>query len=198
LLAQTHKIISEHVHHTIKEVLGVDLNKINLIYGSIKPDISYSLFKMGHFKPQSFNFVCNEINELSNYDFQCNKEFNKLLSTRIGITTHFISDFFCVPHNDRGKYKNNFINHVKYEHKLHKLFKTFDENIEISQNYFNINNSYSDPIKTLIDDLHMQYQRRGESLLNDIQSSIQVSSIVGLFIVYNALNNNKNKIIQIA
>jgi len=123
---------------------------------------------------------------------------NKLLSTRIGITTHFISDFFCVPHNDRGKYKNNFINHVKYEHKLHKLFKTFDENIEISQNYFNINNSYSDPIKTLIDDLHMQYQRRGESLLNDIQSSIQVSSIVGLFIVYNALNNNKNKIIQIA
>jgi len=198
MLAQTHKIISEHVHRTIREVLGVDLNKTNLIYGSIKPDISYTLFKMGHFKPKSFNFVCNEINNLSNYDFQCNKEFNKLISTRIGITTHFISDFFCVPHNDRATYKNNFINHVKYEHNLHKLFQTFDNNIEIPKNYFNINNNYSDPIKTLIDNLHEQYQSRGESLLNDVQSSIHVSSIVGLFIVYNTLNNNKNKIIQTA
>jgi len=197
LLAQTHKIISEHVHYTIKEVLGVDLNKLNLIYGSIKPDIAYSLVTMDHFKPQSFNFVCNEINELSNYDFQSNKEFIKLISTRIGVATHFISDFFCVPHNDRATYKNNFINHVKYEHKLHKLFKNFNDSIEISKDYFNINNNCSDPIKTLIDDLHHQYQRRGESLLNDVQSSIHVSSIVGLFIVYNALNN-KNKIIEFA
>jgi len=195
LLAQTHKIISEHVHQNIKDVLGVDLNKLNLIYGSIKPDIAYSLAKMDHFKPQSFNFVCNEINELSNYDFQSNKDFIKLLSTRIGITTHFISDFFCVPHNDRATYKNNFINHVKYENQLHKLFKTFDEKIEISKDYFSISNGCSDPIKTLIDDLHEQYQRRGESLLNDTKSSIHVSSIVGLFIVYNALNNGMVQVV---
>lgn len=198
LLAQTHKIISEHIHYNIKKVLGVDLNKLSLIYGSIKPDIAYKFVTMDHFKPQSFDFVCNEINELSNCDFQSNKEFIKLISTRIGIATHFISDFFCVPHNDRATYQNNFINHIKYEHKLHKLFKTMNQNIEISKDFFNINNDHSDPIKTLIDDLHHQYQRRGESLLNDAESSIHVSSIVGVFIVYNALNNNKNKIIEVA
>lgn len=197
LLAQTHKIISEHVHSNIKQILDVDLNKLSLIYGSIKPDIAYKLVTMDHFKPQSFNFVCNEINELSNCDFQSNKDFIKQISTRIGVATHFISDFFCVPHNDRATYKNNFINHVKYEHKLHKIFKTFNKSVEISQNYFNIDNNNRDAIKTLIDDLHIQYQKRGESLLNDVQSSIHVSSIVGLFIVYNALNN-KNKSIQVA
>lgn len=201
LLAQTHKIISEHVHRNIKEILGVDLNKLSLIYGSIKPDIAYSLVKMDHFKPQSFNFVCNEINELSNYDFQSNKEFIKLISTRIGIATHFISDFFCVPHNDRATYKNNFIEHIKYEHQLHKVFKTFTDPIEISKNDFNISNTHCDIIKTLIDDLHMQYQNRGESLINDVRSSIHVSSIVSLFIVGNALKNGHNnidKIIEIA
>ncbi len=190
MLAQTHKIISEHVHNNVKEILGVDLNKFSLIYGSIKPDIAFGLAKLDHFKPQSFNFVCNEINELSNCDFQSNKEFIRLISSRIGVATHFISDFFCVPHNDRLTYKNNFINHVKYENNLHKLFKTFDNKVEIPEKHFNINNSHSDNIKTLIDDLHMQYQRRGESLLNDVQSSIYVSSIVALFIVYNAINNN--------
>lgn len=191
MLAQTHKIISEHVHSNIKDILGVDLNKPSLIYGSIKPDIAFSLAKLDHFKPQSFNFVCNEINELANYDFASNKEFIKLISTRIGIATHFISDFFCVPHNDRKTYsKSNFINHIKYEHQLHKLFKSFDGKINVSKDYFNINNNHSDSIKNLIDTLHFQYEKRGESLLNDLQSSIHVSSIVGLFIIYNSLNKN--------
>lgn len=191
LFAQTHKIISEHVHKNIKNILGIELNKFNLIYGSIKPDISYSLAKLDHFKPQSFNFVCNEINELSNYDFKSNKEFIKLISTRIGIATHFISDFFCIPHNDRAKYENNFIEHFKYENRLHKLFKNFDEKIEISNNHFNICNYSPESIKILVDKFHKQYEARGESPLNDVRSSIQISSIVALFILYNSLNNNK-------
>ncbi|ABW19372.1 zinc dependent phospholipase C family protein [Alkaliphilus oremlandii] len=200
MLAQTHKIISEHVHSNVKEILGVDLNKFNLIYGSIKPDIAISLAKLDHFKPQSFDFVCNNINDLSSYNFQFNKEFIKQLSTRIGVVTHFISDFFCVPHNDRLTYQHHFIEHVKYEHDLHKLFKNFDEKIDVTKDYFNLNNNDSSPIKTLIDDMHLQYQRRGESLLNDVQSSIRMSSIVALFIIYNSLNNSNrfNKIIQVA
>ena len=93
MLPQTHKIISEHVYDNIKNTFNVDLNKRSLIYGSIKPDIAYSLVKLDHFKPQSFDFICDEINKLSNYDFELNKEFIKFLSRRIGVVTHFISDF---------------------------------------------------------------------------------------------------------
>lgn len=192
LLPQTHKIISEHIYRNVKDILGVDLNKRSLIYGSIKPDIVYSLVKLDHFKPQSFDFICEEINKLSNYNFESNKEFIKLISNRIGIVTHFISDFFCVPHNDRATYKNNFINHIKYEHKLHQLFKLFSDKdkIDIPYDCFNIDNNQSNSIKNFIDTLHLQYEQRGESLLNDLKSSIAVSSMVGLFIVYNALNKN--------
>lgn len=190
MLPQTHKIISEHVYNNVKDILSVDLNKLSLIYGSIKPDIAYNLVKLVHFKPQSFNFICNEINKLSNYRFEPNREFIKFFSNRIGIVTHFISDFFCVPHNNRITYENNFIDHIRYEHQLHQLFKSFNSKVNVSKNYFNISNSNSDSIKILVDALHLQYTERGESFINDLHSSIHVSSIVGLFIIYNALNNN--------
>ncbi|MDI9476300.1 MAG: zinc dependent phospholipase C family protein [Natronincolaceae bacterium] len=190
MLPQTHKIISEHVYDNIKNTFNVDLNKRSLIYGSIKPDIAYSLVKLDHFKPQSFDFICDEINKLSNYDFELNKEFIKFLSRRIGVVTHFISDFFCIPHNDRITYENNFIDHIRYEHRLHKLFKSFDSKINVSKNYFNIGNNNPDSIKALVDNFHLQYTERGESLINDLYNSIYVSSIVGLFIIYNMLNNN--------
>ncbi len=190
MLPQTHKIISDHVYSNIKNVFGVDLNKLNLIYGSIKPDIVYNLVRLEHFKPQSFDFVCNRINELSNCRFKSNKESVKLFSNQIGVVTHFISDFFCVPHNDRRTYKNNFIKHIKYEHRLHQLFKSFDNKIDVSENYLYINNINPDIIRSLIDTLHFEYTKRGKSLINDLYSSIHASSVVGLFIVYNALNNN--------
>lgn len=199
LLPQSHKIISEHVHKNVKDILGVNLNKRSLIFGSIKPDIAYSLVKLDHFKPQSFNFICDEINKLSNYNFESNKKFINLISNRIGIVTHFISDFFCVPHNDRVTYENNFINHIKYEHKLHQLFKSFNEEIDISsicKDCLNLDNSQSYSIKNFIDALHLQYEKRRESLLNDLISSISVSSMVGLFIVYNALK--QNMVVQVA
>ncbi|MCK9267944.1 MAG: zinc dependent phospholipase C family protein [Alkaliphilus sp.] len=190
MLPQTHRIISEHVYNNIKNILGVNLNRRSLIYGSIKPDISYNLVKLEHFKPQSFNFICDEINRLSDYKFESNKEFIKFFSRHIGIVTHFISDFFCVPHNDRITYENNFIDHIKYEHRLHQLFKSFDSRIKVSKKHFNVNNGNSYSIKILVDALHLQYTQRGESLINDLYSSIYASSIVGLFIIYNALNNN--------
>lgn len=51
MLPQTHKIISEHVYNNIKETFNVKLNKRSLIYGSIKPDIAYSLVKLDHLSP---------------------------------------------------------------------------------------------------------------------------------------------------
>ncbi|MFW5649350.1 MAG: zinc dependent phospholipase C family protein [Candidatus Alkaliphilus sp. MAG34] len=190
MLPQTHKIISEHVYNNIKETFNVKLNKRSLIYGSIKPDIAYSLVKLDHFKPQSFDFICDEINKLSNYRLELNKEFIKFFSRRIGIVTHFISDFFCVPHNDRVTYENNFIDHIRYEHQLHQLFKSFDGRIHISKGCFNIGNDNPDSIRALVDAFHLQYIKKDESFVSDLYNSIHVSSIVGLFIIYNMLNNN--------
>ena len=96
LLPQTHRIISEHVYDNVKNTLGVNLNKRSLIYGSIKPDMAYNLVKLEHFKPQSFDFICDEINKLSDYKFELNKEFIKFFSRHISFTSVLTSGIMIV------------------------------------------------------------------------------------------------------
>ncbi len=199
MFPQTHKIISEHLHQSILGILGIELNKQSIIYGSIKPDITPSLARLDHFKPQTFNLIMNEIHKLSHYPLSINNESIKYFSTQIGIVTHFIADFFCVPHNDRVKYrKATIINHMIYENNLHRLFKqyngNFKDNLIITKNHFNVDNYSAHIIKSVIDELHDDYSKRTESLENDLMSSLQATSVVGLYIVQHALNNNNFKV----
>jgi len=189
MFPHTHKIISEHLHENILNTLGVELNKNSLIYGSIKPDLAPSLAKLDHFKPQTFNLIMNEIHRLSQTSFTENRDFIKHFSTQIGVVTHFIADFFCVPHNDRVKYrKATIINHMLYENNLHKIFKDFDDKINASKDNFNVDNYSAHIIKCSIEQLHHEYILREESFMNDLTSSLEATSAVGLYIVRHAIS----------
>lgn len=161
----------------------------NLIYGSIKPDIPLHFKGLKHFKPQSYEYITDEIYRLGKLSLCNNTEQIKLLSKQIGIVTHYIADYFCVPHNDRATYKNNFLNHLAYESNLHKLYKTYNNKIDVPKSYFNIENTTSHPIKSLVDTLHGTYSLKNESLKNDLESSIEAVVIVGLYIVYHNIIN---------
>lgn len=189
MLPITHRIISEHVHRSVKETLGVELNKTSLIYGSIKPDIAPRLLMMDHFKPQSFDIIMNEAHNLSLFTLIDNKQFMKFFSTQIGIVTHFIADFFCVPHNDRRTYKNNFINHIIYENHLHKQLKEFNDSVKVSHSSFNVDNQTPFEIKSAIDYLHRQYSSLEETVINDIKCSLYASTAIALYIVHNSMNH---------
>ncbi|MBM7616382.1 zinc dependent phospholipase C family protein [Alkaliphilus hydrothermalis] len=193
MFPHTHKIISEHLHESIVNTLGVELNKNSLIYGSIKPDIAPSLAKLDHFKPQSFELIMNEIHRLSQTSFANNKEFIKNFSSQIGVVTHFIADFFCVPHNDRIKYrKATIVSHMIYENNLHKLFKDFDGKVIASQEDFTVDNYSAHIIKRAIEQLHQQYNSREESFMNDLTSSLEATSAVGLYIVRHAISQRSS------
>ncbi|SDK77425.1 zinc dependent phospholipase C family protein [Natronincola ferrireducens] len=191
MLPQSHIIIATHLHEAIKEKFLVDLDRKNLIYGSIKPDIPLHLSGIRHFKPQSFQYICDKIQNLSQYPLTNNKEHIKFLSTQIGIVTHFIADYFCVPHNDRKTYKNHFISHVAYESNLHQQYKKYNEKINIAKSLFNIDNKTPHSIKSLVDDLHNKYSNKSESYKNDLISSMEASMVVGLYIVYHNIMNNE-------
>ncbi|MDR5659618.1 zinc dependent phospholipase C family protein [Serpentinicella sp. ANB-PHB4] len=184
MFAHTHRIISQHINNNIKSHLGIELNINSLVYGSIEPDIKPSLAKLAHFKPDTFDQICEEIDHLSQYRLTTNEAFIKFLSRKIGITTHFISDYFCVPHNDRQKYKHNFLAHVKYEQQLHRLFKKFDKSIHLDS-FIEVCQSPDFAIKNYLEDFHKEYTNRGESLENDLQSAITASSAVAIFIITN-------------
>jgi len=190
MFPQTHKIISQHVHNHVNELLGVDLNKSSLIYGSIKPDIAPHLAKLAHFKPDTFGFICNGINDLSKYSLVPNEHFMKLISRNIGVATHFMSDYFCVPHNDRATYKNNFIEHMKYENSLHKLFKSFDKKIDLTNVAHTLCTGSDISITDYLESLHLKYTNNGESLENDLEYSVIASSSVALYIISQALSTS--------
>ena len=199
MLPQTHMIISEHVFRNTEKALGFSLHKTSLSYGSIKPDIAPHLLKLAHFKPQSFNLICNRIAELANTEFDNSTESHKFLSREIGVITHFISDFFCVPHNDRKTYKNNFMNHMAYENNLHKVFK--EKEIKMNQLHFfsHLRNNCDGGIKDVIDDFHNEYLAQEESMENDHHYAIMASSLVSIFITEQVIKSMENKdIIDIA
>lgn len=189
LLPQSHIVIARQIYKNIDEKLNVKLDKNNLIYGSIKPDLPLHSSGIPHFKPQSFNYICNKIHELSLQPLCNNREFIKYISRQIGIVTHYIADYFCVPHNDRVTYKKHFLDHISYEASLHKEYKYHINSIDISKGLFKLDNTNLHSIKSLIDELHGIYRAKGESLKNDLESSIEASIITGLLIIHNSKSN---------
>ena len=43
---------------------------------------------------------------------------NKLISKKIGIISHYLSDFVCLPHAERWTFPNNMFKHMSYESQL--------------------------------------------------------------------------------
>ncbi|WP_026477015.1 zinc dependent phospholipase C family protein [Alkaliphilus transvaalensis] len=197
MFPQTHKIISEYLHENISKNFGIELNRKSLIYGSIKPDIVPSLAKLDHFKPQTFNLILDEVHRLSNYQLNPNHESLKDFSTQIGVVTHFIADYFCLPHNDRVKYrKATIVSHLIYENNLHKLFKEYHgqfKDIVIPKKTFNVPNYASHLIKGVVDELHTEYSLREESLMKDLTSSLQATLAVTSYIIYHVLRGGIEK-----
>ncbi|NLM03827.1 MAG: zinc dependent phospholipase C family protein [Clostridiales bacterium] len=186
MLPQSHIIIAKQIYKHIDKKLNVQLDKKSLIYGSIKPDIPFNSSGVPHFKPDSFDYISNKIYELSLQPLSNNTEFIKYISRNIGIVTHYIADYFCVPHNDRKYYKKHIINHFNYEAYLHKEYMVHMKNVNISNKLFNLDSHNLHSIKSLIDDLHNIYTSKGESFKNDIVSSIEAAVTTGLLIIYNS------------
>jgi len=160
------------------------------MYGSIKPDIVPKLLKLSHFKPQSLTLICKEIKYLTEYAYADDLSYIKFISQQIGIINHFISDFFCVPHNDRKTYKNNFMEHMAYENTLHKMFKKYDKEIIAPKVSTDLLNLSIDEIEKIIEGFHQKYSNNKESMLKDIEYSINVSSMVSVLIMTNMIHNS--------
>jgi len=158
ILADSHKIIVTNIYDKVFEDYGLKLDKNKLLWGSIAPDIlpKYRLF-IRHYKDESLDYIAKEIIKIifiSRY-----LEFNnildpisiKVLSRRIGIVSHYLSDYVCLPHAKRWTFKDSMVKHLKYESQLDDFTKTFDfkDNV-IDTNDINIYEDESTDLKSKI------------------------------------------------
>ncbi|KDR96028.1 Zinc dependent phospholipase C [Peptoclostridium litorale DSM 5388] len=190
MLAQTHKIIGSHLHDNIEKKTGIKLNRNLLIYGSIKPDIWPTLAVKKHYKDKSFGFVIDEIESLMALGLHDNPISINRFSVKLGIITHFLSDFFCLPHHDRDYFHDKLKEHLTYEKRLHDSFKAFS-------GLKNVNMPYMDGISRqniikFIEELHLEYKDNPAGYINDVRGSINVSSAIGILVSEHSVVTSKS------
>ncbi len=189
MIPQTHVIIAREIYQDVEKNLNIQLDKTQLIFGSIKPDIYSGLPKLKHFKPQSFDVICNEIQRISNSSFADNRAYLAAISQKIGVITHYVADYFCIPHNDRITYKHHFWDHLKYERTLHKSFKDIASRKKQSVNLLQgVDFTEIEQVKRYLDDLHHRYEFKGESMQNDINSSLFAVKAIASMMVQHAVS----------
>lgn len=127
IFADSHKIIATNIYDNVFDIYGLKLDKDKLLWGSVCPDMLPQFKFIRHYKDESLNYISREIMKvvfISRYlDF--NKKLDpitmKILSQKIGIISHYLSDYVCMPHAKRWTFTkgtNSVIKHMKYESKL--------------------------------------------------------------------------------
>ncbi len=137
IFADSHRIISTKIYENIFDIYGIKLDKDKLIWGSVCPDILPQYKIRRHYKDESLNFVVQEIIKIifiGRY-LEFNNGFDpitvKILSKKIGVVSHYLSDYVCLPHAKRWTFNDNMIKHIKYESKLndYAIYHDFRKNI---------------------------------------------------------------------
>lgn len=183
MLMTTHLKIAKSTFENIDDAQKSYISEKNFIYGNIKPDIvsKYKLKK--HYIEESFGMIMEKIEHLCSLTLE---KLTKLFSTsrfsqELGVICHFLTDFFCIAHNERWEFKHSMNKHITYERELGSLSK------EVNFNKFDsieIKNSFENFFATLYDEY-----KKNKNHFNDLKYSTQICKSVVDFVLVSIMNN---------
>lgn len=167
-----HLRIAKKLKQTIEKEYNIKLNTLSFLIGNIKPDLSPKYINIPHCKKDAFGFIQNEIQTLLNTKIFEHKSCSSNFSERLGIMTHYLSDFFCNAHSEY--YEGSMLEHYLYE--LQMVFSYIKEYREISKvlESRNITVNYNvASISRHIENLHKKYscECRIQSPADDLKYS---------------------------
>jgi len=194
IFADTHKIIATQIYDNVLDIYDLKLDKEKLLWSSVAPDILPKYKLIRHYQDESINFIAMEIMKIifiSRYiDFKKIKDpiGIKLLSRKIGIISHYLADYVCVPHAKRWTFNGTMIKHVRYEAKLNEYAPnhTFKKNVITVDNL----DIYNDNLKSLrstiikyIEDVVKEYSESKVSFKNDLDFALSLNLKITYFIL---------------
>ncbi|MCX7614628.1 MAG: zinc dependent phospholipase C family protein [Clostridiales bacterium] len=116
-----HTLIASKTCDLLEKEYGFSVHRPAFYFGNILPDTSPKMKRPVH-RIENWGQQINQmINELETKDFGSSRRF----SIKLGIVCHFISDFFCLAHND--PYYRRQLVHLIYEAKQAKKFLSLRE-----------------------------------------------------------------------
>ena len=196
IFADSHKIIASNIYDKVFDIYGLKLDKEKLLWGSIAPDILPQYRFIRHYQNESIYYISKEIMKIifiSRY-----VEFNKILdpiaikilSKKIGIISHYLTDYVCLPHADRWTFttsRESFVKHVKYESALDEYAKKheFKDNV-ITIEDINIYDveflGLNTKLKEYIEEVVMEYKIKS-SFKNDMDFALDINLKITSFIL---------------
>lgn len=193
IFADTHKIIASNIYDNVFQIYGLKLDIDKLLWGSIAPDILPHYKFIRHYQDESINYLSREIMKIifiSRY-IEINRILDplalKLLSKKIGIISHYLSDYVCLPHANRWTFADSMIKHIKYESKLNDFasthsFKNNVINVEDIDIYDNEFISLKTRIKEYIENVVKEYFLKN-SFKNDLDFALSLNLKITYFIL---------------
>ncbi|MBC8588699.1 zinc dependent phospholipase C family protein [Paratissierella segnis] len=190
IFADTHKIIATNINDNVFKIYGFKLDEDSLLWGAISPDILPKYRIIRHYKDESIDYISKEIIKIIFVSRFI--EFNqildpfalKLLSKKIGVISHYLSDYVCLPHAKRWTFKESMIKHIKYESSLNDYAPghNFKKNV-ISVDDIDIYDGkiivYKSKIKSYIEDVVEEY-----SMTRGFESDLDFALSLNLKITY--------------
>ena len=187
-----HLAISRTIRKTLEREFQIKFNALRFSFGNIKPDILPLLINIPHFKGTAMEFVKTEIKELFELRLHEPSQLSKDFSERMGILTHYLSDFFCYAHSDL--FVTTKRSHVLYELRLSSYFNEKLKHLKlISFNPQIKNISSAESLVKTIEDAHDYYVERlgGASCLEwDTLNTLKVTLLVCSSILSKCIENN--------
>ncbi len=193
IFAESHKIIASNIYDNVLNIYDLKLDKETLLWGSVAPDILPRYKFIRHYQDESINYITKEILKIifiSRY-----LEFNrildplaiKLLSKKIGIISHYLSDYVCLPHAKRWTFSDSMIKHIKYESALNNYapmhsFKKNMINVDDIDMFSDESISLKVKIKNYIDQVVEEYSHK-TSFKNDLNFALSLNLKITYFIL---------------
>ncbi|KNY27057.1 zinc dependent phospholipase C family protein [Pseudobacteroides cellulosolvens] len=184
MLCETHELIAKQLYKLTNTIINAPIDYKSLIFGSVAPDKNPSMVIVPHTKFHSGYLLNKNLEYFTDKKFTYNNNSINMLSYKLGIVIHLISDYFCSAHN-HIKYLNP-ITHFLYENRLKYFFRNNIGNIEIDikGSLVEINNN----LYYYINKKHLEYLNTESSMLNDFNFTISTVSSVFVYIAYQLIN----------
>lgn len=193
IFAESHKIIASNIYDNVLNIYDLKLDKETLLWGSVVPDIHPRYKFIRHYQDESINYITKEILKIvfiSRY-LEFNKILDpiaiKLLSKKIGIISHYLSDYVCLPHAKRWTFSDSMIKHIKYESALNNYaprhsFKKNIINVDDIDMFENESISLKVKIRNYIEQVVEEHSTK-TSFKNDLNFALSLNLKITYFIL---------------
>lgn len=180
----SHTRVARLLMDYVQETCGVSFDEAAFFYGNLKPDLKGTYLTKRHYPSLMYDEVIEKLRVFVE-KYRIGPENGRELSVDLGEICHYMTDFFCYPHND-DIYDHNLLAHYIYEKRIALTIKRklTEEKFETWAGYVIPPFSF-EALVNRIGDLHARYKTQTvhHCIDNDLVYICQVVSTLVLAVI---------------